>query len=145
VRPLRSAAASLAGLLTAASALSLLACSSDASSASPTSGVDAATDNGPFVCPSNDMPKTCPSPAPSWAKDVEPIFAGHCWTCHAGSGITTSGSGLDLGSYQSIYEARTTALSQVYSCRMPPSGQPQLAPADRQTLLSWFVCGAPND
>jgi hypothetical protein len=141
VAPLPSAA--LVAALLAGAALVVPACSSSPQGASPSdAGVDA-EDAAPFVCPTNDVPKTCPSPAPSWSADVQPILAARCWSCHADGGVAVQD--MDLGSYASVYGGRTTVLSQVYGCRMPPSGEPQLTPAERATVLGWFACGAPND
>jgi len=36
-------------------------------------------------------------------------------------------------------------LTQVYSCRMPPAGNAQPTTQERQTIVAWLVCGAPNN
>jgi len=36
-------------------------------------------------------------------------------------------------------------LTRIYGCVMPPASAPPLTPEERQTLLSWFVCGAPEN
>lgn len=92
-------------------------------------------------CP-NDLPKECPSLAPSYAADVAPILADHCLTCHA-PGREKQDQPLDT--YDHVYERRGAVMTQVYGCAMPPSGQPPLSPDERTTLLSWLVCGAKGE
>jgi hypothetical protein len=36
-------------------------------------------------------------------------------------------------------------LTQVYTCRMPPLGAPQLDDAELTALYGWLVCGAPQN
>lgn len=91
-------------------------------------------------CP-NDLPMECPSPAPSYMNDVSPIFVGHCVKCHAPGGVEAS---RPLNSYTAV-RAQPGVLTQVYACRMPPAPEPELSSAERHTLLSWLVCGSPQN
>lgn len=34
---------------------------------------------------------------------------------------------------------------QVFLCNMPPNGATPLTAADKQLLLDWLACGAPNN
>jgi hypothetical protein len=83
---------------------------------------------------------TCPSTPPSWSTEVSVIVSANCVSCHyAGSTIART----PLQSYAEVFAARGTVLSQVYSCAMPQNHP--LTAHDRTALLTWLVCGAPND
>jgi mono/diheme cytochrome c family protein len=94
-----------------------------------------------LTCP-NDLPMACPSPAPSWSGDLAAIVAARCATCHAPGG---SVSEKPLTDYAEVYQRRVTILTEVYACQMPPVGADLLSAAERQDLLAWLVCGAPNN
>jgi hypothetical protein len=36
-------------------------------------------------------------------------------------------------------------LTEVYACQMPPVDADPLSATERQALLAWLVCGAPNN
>jgi len=94
----------------------------------------------PSDCPS-DLPASCPATgAPSYQNDVAPILAARCVSCHSAGGIEAN---VPLDTYTSVFGWRGPVLDQVYACKMP-QGTP-LAPAERQALLTWLVCGAPNN
>ncbi len=92
-----------------------------------------------------DIPSSCPSPAPSYAKDVRPVLAQRCLPCH------TPGAPLyalpDMTSYGAVYDARGVVLSQIATCKMPAvdAGAAPLTEAERQAIMGWLVCGAPDD
>jgi hypothetical protein len=110
------------------------ACSSD-----PGVGAGDAGDAG---CP-RDLPPSCPSPPPSWQNDVQPIIASRCYGCHGDGGIEQPV--FDYSTYQGVYKNRSPILDDVYACRMPlPDASPPTT-AERETLLAWLVCGAPNN
>ena len=112
------------------------------SSTQPAGPSDASVADDVDTCPKN-LPSTCPATVPSFKNDVEPIFATKCWTCHADGGVEAAQD--DLGSYDAIFRLRGDELSQIYSCRMPNVGAPPLTQDERLTMMSWFVCGAPNN
>src|SRR5918911_16984 len=91
-------------------------------------------------CP--NVSQTCPSPAPSFASDVRPIINARCVTCHSPGGQEAV---RDYTTYSGVFAQRQPMLTQVYSCRMPPAGNPQPTTQERQTIISWLVCGAPNN
>ena len=93
------------------------------------------------VCP-QDLPAACPSSEPSYKLDVAPIFANRCTTCHSPDG---SDSARDYANYASIFANRGAILDQVYACNMPPIGSAPPTTSERVTLLTWLVCGAPNN
>jgi hypothetical protein len=94
---------------------------------------------GGAACP-NDLPASCPTPAPTYA-DVAPIFHAVCNTCHAPDGQVPE---KPLTSYAEVFSRRATVLTTVYGCKMPPEGALPLRADQRAALLAWLVCGAPN-
>jgi uncharacterized membrane protein len=95
-------------------------------------------------CPGDDAPTACPSPAPSFMGEVQSIIQAKCTTCHAPGGIEAR---FPLVTYQQIkVEADPgTMYRQVLTCRMPQAGAPPLTDVERQALLTWLFCGAPNN
>lgn len=92
-------------------------------------------------CP-NDLPAACPTPAPSWDGGVQALIEARCVVCHQAGGLAFDKPFTD---YAEVYASRGVMLDQVYSCYMPPPDAGQLDPSERQELLGWFVCGAPNN
>lgn len=91
----------------------------------------------------------CPEAGvPSFEGDVYPnVIMPICGRCHSGDGGEAQSH--PLTTYQQIYgkdgvvagEIRT----QVQSCQMPPPGEPEvLSDDERQLLLGWIGCGAPD-
>jgi mono/diheme cytochrome c family protein len=105
-------------------------------SATPGDGGDP---DGPG-CP-NDLPASCPGTPPSYPTEIAPIITTRCASCHGPGGESAN---RDFTTYDGIFAERTTILTQVYSCRMPPAGAPAVAPSERAALLAWLVCGAPS-
>jgi hypothetical protein len=93
------------------------------------------------ACP-EDLPAACPSPAPSYAKDVAPVIQASCTPCHAPGGKQATRL---LTTYDGAHANRSPMLNQIHACRMPPRDAPPLTPEGRAILLAWLVCGAPND
>jgi uncharacterized membrane protein len=91
-------------------------------------------------CP--NLSTVCPSPPPSYANDVRPILNARCTTCHGPGGQEAV---RDLTTYQGVFQQRQAVLTQVYSCRMPPSDAAQPTSQERQTIISWLACNAPNN
>jgi hypothetical protein len=101
----------------------------------------AACGGGVADCP-NDLPATCPSPMPSYKTDVQPIVSNHCLKCHSPGGEEAS---KDFTTYQNVFLQRGPILTQFYSCRMPPEGEPRPTAQERALLLGWLTCGSPNN
>ncbi|HEY2513574.1 MAG TPA: hypothetical protein VGI39_22050 [Polyangiaceae bacterium] len=120
-------------------ALLAAACSSSPAS-DPSSGTpDAAAP----ACPAA-VPASCPT-TPSYANDVVPIFKRSCLTCHSPGGDSAD---VDLTTYANINNRESTVLTDVHQCTMPPTGAPpstNVTSADRELILQWLVCGAPNN
>lgn len=89
-------------------------------------------------CPA--APTACPPSMPSYEHDVVPIMQRDCIPCHS-----TNTGGKDESTYDLASGQKSSILFQVNDCLMPPSGSPQLSPQDRNTLLDWIECGAPNN
>ena len=85
----------------------------------------------------------CATASPFYA-DVAPIFAARCSVCHYPGGFETK---YQFDTYAQIMSnmTNTHALTQIYSCRMPPSCAPNLTAEERATMLKWLVCGAPEN
>ncbi len=91
---------------------------------------------------------TCPDAAPSFVGDVYPnVFVPVCVTCHSPTGVEPS---MPFMSYQQIYGSGGTEAKEIFnqvfeSCLMPPPGAVEsLTDDQRQLLLDWFACGAPD-
>jgi hypothetical protein len=98
------------------------------------------------MCPT--LETNCPSPPPSWTTDVQPLVEKYCVTCHEPGGVGISSA--NLTTYADVFKNRTEMLTQVYQCLMPnvdASVPPPALPtaAERQTLVQWVVCGAPQN
>ncbi len=105
---------------------------------------DGMADSAPS-CPA--VSTDCPSTPPSWAKDVQPIIENYCITCHEPGG---NGEALaDLTSYAYVYRSRSSILTQVYQCLMPNQDAspppPELTTDQRETIVAWVACNAPNN
>jgi hypothetical protein len=115
----------------------LAACSSGTSG-----GEDGSTDPGCV-----GLTSACPSPPPSWQNDVQPLIVTYCYQCHGDGGIEQSQ--FDYTTYAGVFKNRSEMLTQLFQCQMPPfdGSPPAVMPdeTDRQTLVSWLACGAPDN
>ena len=94
-------------------------------------------------CP-RDLPPSCPADVPSYAGTVSAIIQERCFPCHAAGGQGIGGGHL-FTSYDAIHADRGSILTQVYACKMPLPDASAPLPAERAALLTWLVCGAPNN
>jgi uncharacterized membrane protein len=92
-------------------------------------------------CP-NDLPASCPSSPPSYQGAIAPLISARCLICHSPGGQEQS---IPFTTYQNVFAERSPMLDQVYACNMPPAGAQQLSSQERNLLLTWLVCGAPNN
>lgn len=96
-------------------------------------------------CPtlSND----CPATPPSWQNDVQPLIATYCLRCHTDGGVAPPQ--FNYETYQGVFRSRAVIVTQLNQCLMPPGdASPPAAmptPAERQTLVAWLACGAPDN
>jgi hypothetical protein len=122
-----------------------LACSSSSSSGTPES------DGGEATCPAT--PTTCPSPAPSYKSDVEPLIAEYCYQCHStAAGVGFNGGKYDWTQLSNLQSNGTSIADEITAtnmCNMPyvpdnPTSLPSAA--DRTTIAEWAgPCMAPNN
>ncbi len=99
-------------------------------------------------CPTAPVDPPCPDAVPSFTRDIYPnVFALSCVRCHSPTGEEPK---KPFTSYQQIYGANGAEANDIYiqvfqACLMPPPGAPeQLSDVQRQKLLDWFGCGAPD-
>jgi len=90
----------------------------------------------------NGQPASCPAPPPSYATDVSPVVFQYCAGCHAPGG---SQSGKPLDTYASLSSLASNVESKVSDCSMPPSSGAQPSAAERDAILQWIACGAPDN
>ena len=91
-------------------------------------------------CP-NDLPASCPADAPGYKATIAPLLAASCVSCHSPTGTSVH----YLQTYAEVSTLAGATLDQVYACKMPPVGYPELSATERAELLGWLVCGAPDD
>jgi hypothetical protein len=96
---------------------------------------------GASSCP-NDLPASCPSPAPGWANDVADVIAARCATCHVKGGAAAD---KPLTDHAEVFARKGTVLSQIHACKMPPEGATALTTSERLAIEAWLVCGALDD
>jgi hypothetical protein len=91
----------------------------------------------------------CPdaSPQPSFKSDVRPLITKYCLACHGEGGVEVAM--FNYTTYQGITLHVAQMVTQVYQCAMPPLDASPIPPmptvAERETLLEWIACGAPNN
>lgn len=86
-------------------------------------------------------PTACPSPAPSYRTDVEPIVRARCVSCHYGQ----VGGPWPLNSYDHVSDWRDTIRSAMLDCSMPPPEDGlTMSERERVTILEWIRCGMPR-
>jgi hypothetical protein len=96
-------------------------------------------------CPT--IASDCPVPPPSWKTDVQPLIQTYCIMCHSpgGTGISSA----DLTTYANVYAHRAAVLHQVFTCLMPKADAspppPMLSQAQRETIVAWTACNAPDN
>lgn len=95
---------------------------------------------GASGCPAN-LPASCPADAATYRSTIAPLVAASCGPCHSPGGTSVH----YLTTHAEISALRGPVLNQVYACRMPPAYYPPLTAAQRDDLLGWLVCGAPDD
>lgn len=95
-------------------------------------------------CPA-DEPAACPgSGVPSYTRDIAPLIGKYCATagCHVPGG---SAADQPMSTYAQLAPRIGEMHAQLYQCRMPLPPAPDPTDDERVTMLTWFVCGAPNN
>jgi hypothetical protein len=102
-------------------------------------------DDGYASCPT-DAPSTCPSAVPSWSTDVQPIINRRCalgGQCHGPGGAEESM--YNYTTYAGVKQNYITMETELEGCKMPPSDAVAPTPAEWLTMVTWMVCGAPDN
>jgi hypothetical protein len=108
----------------------------------------------PTVTTTTTVP-TCDTTNVSYSRDIQPILAANCYTCHGDSAVTT---GLNLQTFSTLKaylqnDFRSDGLygSMLYNCilhaqgaqRMPPSYK--LDSCSIKKIHGWLLAGAPEN
>jgi hypothetical protein len=84
----------------------------------------------------------CGSGGPSYASDVAPLVKATCLDCHfAGNRNST----VVLETAAQLKKSQGLVEGELYRCDMPPADGTPLDDDQRQLLLQWLVCGAPDN
>jgi hypothetical protein len=102
----------------------------------------------PSGCPKDTIPACVDGGVPSYATQVQPLFQSLCVICHAPG--TTEGASRPMYDFTYVHANSGPLLDDIYDCHMPPwtdAGQPMfvITEQQRQIMLSWLACGAPNN
>lgn len=94
-------------------------------------------------CPAS-LPESCPATAPSYSGEIAAIVQTKCVVCHTAGG---PGAEWPLGSWSEVNTLAQQGIVQeeVASCMMPEADAGQLTDSEREAILTWLVCGAPNN
>ena len=86
------------------------------------------------------LPTACTHPDVSFKKDVQPIIAARCGSCHDGRGEQWP-----LVDYSHVADWAGEVRAMVADCSMPPPDAGVAMPtSERQTILEWVRCGVPD-
>jgi hypothetical protein len=86
----------------------------------------------------------CPDPVPSYSGEVSAIIQTYCVDCHGPGGqesIRPFATWQDINAHAYAGPMQR----QVLGCLMPPADAPPLPDAQKQALVAWLTCGAPNN
>jgi hypothetical protein len=90
------------------------------------------------TCPT-DVPETCVQPSPTFTADVLPILNQRCSSCHVpDSGVWP------LDTYTHVADWQASLVYDILNCTMPPADAGTLPANERDTILNWVACGAPE-
>ena len=94
--------------------------------------------------PCTNPPSSCPSQVPSYQGEINAIIVGGCLPCH--DPTTGQDQPPALNGYTAVAAGAGSSLDQLAACKMPTADSGFVLTAQqRQDLLTWYVCGAPNN
>jgi hypothetical protein len=89
---------------------------------------------------------------PSYQRDVAPVLNTYCNNCH---NAEVDGGPWPLGGYENVHHWKELMVIDLMSCRiagivkghpMPPADAGTPLPAtERDVMVQWLLCGAPNN
>jgi uncharacterized membrane protein len=103
-------------------------------------GLVGCSGSGDASCSTTDA--SCPTTTPSYATDVAPVIDTYCAGCHVSGGQESE---LPFTSLAQVQAHASEISREVSGCDMPPSDEDQPTDAERQLLLDWIACGAPDN
>jgi hypothetical protein len=98
-------------------------------------------DAGADAACTRTLPACSPTP-PSYQQSVAPLIQRLCVPCHFPGNTLSS---LDFSDYAGVHANYGAMLNQLYACNMPPSDAGQPSVDERELLLTWLVCRAPDN
>jgi len=106
----------------------------------PADGTASVSSSAALMCTAIDA-SVCAMPTPSYASDIAPLLDRECNdTCHA-PGVGP----WPLTSYSDVVAWAISIRSDVEGCKMPPPDAGSLEDVDRENVLNWLACGAPDN
>ena len=86
------------------------------------------------------LPTSCPTPVVTYQRDVKPIIEARCLSCHDGNGKEWP-----LTDYAHVADWVGEVRAVIADCSMPPPEEDiEMPTSERQVLLDWVRCGAPE-
>ena len=83
----------------------------------------------------------CSATALTYDTGIGELLTERCSPCHATDGVEAVRV---LTDYRHVFGQRTGIGTQLVACVMPPAGAPTLSSTERQQILDWLTCGAPQ-
>jgi hypothetical protein len=84
--------------------------------------------------------ESCETPAPSFAREIEPLLEAHCLRCHADDGPAADEH--DFSRFETLHAQAHAVEEMVGACAMPPKKSPPLSDQEADVILRWVACGA---
>ena len=106
-------------------------------------GLDCAGSAAPVPSSSASPVARCAGSAPSYQREVTPLLAHYCLSCHAPGG--EAGEDHDFTRYETLHAQRRQLGGELETGAMPPGDRPQPSRAERELLERWACLGAPLD
>jgi hypothetical protein len=105
--------------------------------------VDSAVDQPAGVACPPPLATVCPDPPPSFAATIVPILDASCNTCHDPN---VPGAPWPLHDYGDVLAWRGVIIPVLLDCSMPPEDSGvSISEVDRQQILTWLACDAPDN